>query len=109
MEEIRERESLFFIDSYTTHESVALQIAAESGVTATRRDVFLDHEQSTLTVLRELERLKKKALEQGQAVGIGHPFPETLEVLERELPKLREQGFELVTISEMLSKPLNRI
>jgi len=109
MEEIRERENLFFIDSYTTHESVALQIAAESGVTATRRDVFLDHEQSTLTVLRELERLKKKALEQGQAVGIGHPFPETLEVLERELPKLREQGFELVTISEMLSKPLNRI
>jgi len=109
MEEIRERESLFFIDSYTTHESVALQIAAESGVTATRRDVFLDHEQSALTVLHELERLKMKAREQGQAVGIGHPFPETLEVLERELPKLREQGFELVTISELLSKPLNRI
>jgi len=109
MEEIRERESLFFIDSYTTHESVALQIAAESGVTATRRDVFLDHEQSALTVLHELERLKMKAREQGQAVGIGNPFPETLEVLERELPKLREQGFELVTISELLSKPLNRI
>jgi len=109
MEEIRERESLFFIDSYTTHESVALQIAAESGVTATRRDVFLDHEQSALSVFHELERLKLKAREQGYAVAIGHPFPETMEVLESELPRLREQGFELVTISELLSKPLNRI
>ncbi len=109
MEEIREHESLFFIDSYTTHESVALQIAAESGVTATRRDVFLDHEQSALTVLHELERLKMKARKQGYAVAIGHPFPETLDVLERELPKLREQGFELVPISELLTEPLNRI
>jgi len=109
MEEIRERDSLFFIDSYTTHESVALRIAAEAGVTATRRDVFLDHEQSVGTVLHELERLKRKARQQGHAVAIGHPFPETLDVLERELPKLREQGFELVTISELLAKPLNRI
>ena len=71
--------------------------------------MFLDHEESALTVLRELERLKRKAREQGQAVAIGDPFPETLEVLERELPKLRDEGFELVTISELLAKPLNRI
>ncbi len=109
MEEIRERDDLFFIDSYTTHESIALKIAAEIGVKATRRDVFLDHEQSTQTVLHELERLKAKARKQGQAVAIGHPFPETLEVLERELPKLHEEGFELVTISELLTKPLNLI
>ena len=44
-----------------------------------------------------------------RAVAIGHPFPETLAVLERELPKLRAEGFELVTISELLTKPLNRI
>jgi polysaccharide deacetylase 2 family uncharacterized protein YibQ len=109
MEEIKKHEDLFFIDSYTTHESVALRIAAESGVAATRRDVFLDHERSTEMVLHELERLKSKARKQGQAVAIGHPFPETLEVLERELPKLSEEGFELVTISELLTKPLNKI
>jgi len=109
MEVIKERQNLFFIDSYTTHESIALKIAAEFGVAATRRDVFLDHERSTETVLHELERLKVKARKQGQAVAIGHPFPATLEVLERELPKLRAEGFELVTISELLTKPLNRI
>lgn len=109
MEEIRERENLFFIDSYTTHESVALRIAAESGVTATKRDVFLDHNRSIEAVAQEFERLKSIARKRGSAVAIGHPFKETLEVLERELPKLREQGYELVTISELLTRPLNRI
>lgn len=109
MEEIRRRDDLFFIDSYTTHESIALRIAAEAGVTATKRDVFLDHERSVEAVAAEFERLKAMAREQGTAVGIGHPFPETLEVLERELPKLREQGFELVTISKLIAMQLNRI
>lgn len=109
MDEIRAREDLFFIDSYTTHESVALEIAAEAGVTATKRDVFLDHERTVEAVARELERLKRMARERGTAVAIGHPFPETLEVLERELPKLHEQGIELVTISELIAMRLNRI
>lgn len=109
MEELRRREDLFFIDSYTTPESIALRIAAESGVTATRRDVFLDHERTAEAVLAEFERLKAMARERGTAVAIGHPFPETLDVLERELPKLREQGFELVTISRLIAMQLNRI
>jgi hypothetical protein len=108
MEELRDREDLFFIDSYTTPASVALQIAAEEGVSATRRDVFLDNDRSTAAVIAEFERLKAMARKRGRAVAIGHPFPETLEMLERELPKLSEQGFALVTISELLADRLNR-
>ena len=109
MQEIMERGELFFIDSYTTHESVALAAAAEAGVTATRRDVFLDHDRTVEGVIRELERLKMLARQRGHAVAIGHPFPETLEVLERALPALEEEGFELVTISELLLTERNRI
>jgi len=109
MQEIGERDGLFFIDSYTTHESVALMVAAEAGVTATRRDVFLDHERSVEAVTRELERLKSLARRNGQAIAIGHPFPETLEVLERELPLLEGEGFEVVTISRLLHQERNRI
>lgn len=109
MEEISGRKDLFFIDSYTTHESIALQIAAEAGVIATKRDVFLDHERTIDAVTREFERLKAMARKRGTAVAIGHPFPETLEVLERELPRLREEGFELVTISKLIALQLNRI
>ena len=108
MQEIGERDNLFFIDSYTTHESVALTAAAEAGINATRRDVFLDHERSAEAIARELERLRKVARRKGQAVAIGHPFPETLELLERELPALKEEGFELVTISELMLAERNR-
>ncbi len=103
MAEISRRDGLFFVDSYTTHESVALQIARESGVAATRRDVFLDHDRRPETVRHELRRLKKLARERGQAVAIGHPYPETLEVLEEELPNLAEEGIELVSISQLIT------
>ena len=81
----------------------------EEGVPATRRDVFLDHTRSVEAVAREFERLKAKARKQGHAVAIGHPFPETLEVLEQQLPLLEAEGFELVTISELLQSARNRI
>lgn len=102
MQEIAGRDGLFFIDSYTTHHSVALQIARESGVAAAKRDVFLDHERRKETVRQELERLKRLARERGAAVAIGHPYPETLEVLEEELPALQDQGIELVPPSELI-------
>ena len=102
MEEIGARGSLFFIDSYTHHESVALQIALENGVEALRRDVFLDPDPSPEAVQREFARLKTLARQRGHALAIGHPYPVTLELLERELPRLAEEGFELVRVSELL-------
>ena len=104
MEEIRQRGSLFFVDSMTTHDSVALQVAREAGVPATRRDVFLDPEPGPEVVAREFERLKDVARRTGFAVGIGHPLPATLSHLEQELPKLEEEGFELVRITSIVAE-----
>ena len=104
MEEIRARENLFFIDSFTTHRSVALRIANETGVFARKRDVFLDPDRAPETVVREFERMKRLAEKRGSVVAIGHPYPATLELLERELPKLAAQGFELVTISKLMER-----
>lgn len=103
MQEIGRDGHLFFVDSYTTPESVALQAARESGVPAVRRDVFLDPDRSPATVEREFARLKNLARQRGKAVGIGHPYAATLTLLERELPKLEGEGFELVSISEYIA------
>lgn len=102
MEEILARDNLFFIDSYTTHESVALRMADEAGVSARKRDIFLDPDRDPETVAREFERMKRLAEERGSVVVIGHPYSATLELLERELPKLAAEGYELVAISELL-------
>ncbi|MCH7897969.1 MAG: divergent polysaccharide deacetylase family protein [Proteobacteria bacterium] len=103
MEELLEHDGLFFVDSFTTAESVALQIASELGVQATRRDVFLDPDKTSLTLRREFERLKTVARKRGSAVAIGHPYESTLALLERELPRLAEQGFDLVPVSELVA------
>lgn len=102
MDEISRHGDLLFIDSYTTADSVALQIAREQRVPAARRDVFLDPDPSPDTIAREFERLKSLAQKRGAAVGIGHPYPATLSFLEAELPTLREQGFELVSLQSLL-------
>jgi len=102
MEEIGARDGLFFVDSYTTHLSVALSIAEESGIPARRRDVFLDTDASPESVAREFERLKKLARRRGAAIGIGHPYPTTLAFLEEALPELQAEGFQLVGIRELV-------
>lgn len=104
MEEIQARDELFFVDSFTTHESVALQLAEELGVNARRRDVFLDPDPGPETVAREFERMKRLASRRGSVIVIGHPYAATLDLLERELPKLADEGFELVPISKLLQQ-----
>ncbi|HHQ13449.1 MAG TPA: divergent polysaccharide deacetylase family protein [Chromatiales bacterium] len=107
MSELRRRGGLFFVDSYTTPASVALQMAREAGVPATRRDVFLDTDPSIDAIEKEFERLKALARKHGDAVAIGHPYDETLDYLERALPRLRAEGIELVSVSDVIHRQNN--
>lgn len=104
MQALKARE-LLFIDSYTTKHSVALRIARENDIPASRRDVFLDNDPAPEAVAREFERLKRLALSRGQALGIGHPYPATLAFLERALPELEAEGFRLVGLRDYLQSP----
>ncbi len=103
MQEIAARD-LLFVDSYTTHLSVALKVAREHGVTATRRHVFLDNDPAPAAIEAEFFRLLRLARRQGHAVAIGHPYPTTLAVLERSLPALSASGVELVDIGTLLGR-----
>lgn len=105
MEEILRAGGLYFVDSYTTHRSVALQIASERGVPAIKRDVFLDSDPAPEMVEQEFERLKALAREHGLAVAIGHPYPATLAFLERAIPGLVEDGIDLVPLRELIHFP----
>ena len=110
MDRIQSSGDLFFVDSYTTHHSVAMDVAAAVGVPAVRRDVFIDHSRDLEHMREQLERLKRRAIDEGQAVAIGHPYPETMALLEEALPALMEEGFELVHVSELVDveRPINR-
>lgn len=92
---------LFFVDSRTTEKSVAYGVAEESSIAIAGRDIFLDHERDVVMIRRQFKKLLRIAKLRGSAIGIGHPYPETLQVLEDELPNLSKQGIELVLVSEL--------
>ena len=108
MEELPER-GFYFIDSRTTAASAAYSAAQKLGIPTYERDVFLDHSRNPKDISRQLDKLIQTAQKNGMALGIGHPYPETLKVLEKRLPQLRAQGIELVTVSELLNARAKRI
>ena len=84
MSEVHAR-GLFFLDSRTSAQTVALNVALETGVPALKRDVFLDHERDPESIHMAFERALQVARRQGYAVAIGHPYRITLEYLEMRL------------------------
>lgn len=102
MQELKRRAPLFFVDSRTTVATVARQVAGESGVPSTDRNVFLDNNLDAQQLDYQFDRLLRLARKHGSAVAIGHPHAQTLALLERRLPDLRRQGVELVPIERVI-------
>lgn len=80
--------NMFFIDSRTTADTVAGDVAEEVAVPTASRSVFLDNERDRLLIHKHLLRAIELAQHSGTAIAIGHPYPETLEVLVEALPQL---------------------
>ncbi|MDG1462572.1 MAG: divergent polysaccharide deacetylase family protein [Gammaproteobacteria bacterium] len=102
MEEIATYENLFFVDSYTSAQSVGLKLAREHGIPATRRQVFLDDVPGTDNLHFEFDRLVQLAKVDGQALAIGHPYPETIGFLQKVIPHLSDYGVRLVSVSQLI-------
>ena len=99
-----QKKGLFFIDSRTTGHSKVPEVALRFGVPTMDRDVFLDNVAEVDAIVREIGRLEGKARQHGMAIGICHPYPETLEALSRELPGLAERGISIVPVSVLLQR-----
>ena len=85
------KDGLFFIDSKTSPRSKGYEEAKRLGLRTAERDVFLDQgkegEQYVRAKVNELLRISK---EKGYAVGICHPYPQTIRVLSDMLPRVKE-------------------
>ena len=92
---------LFFLDSVTAANSVGYDLAHEMGVKTERRTVFLDNDQNPDKIRAQLDLLVKLAGEHGQAIGIGHPYPATVEALRRYQTQLRTRT-EMVGVSRLV-------
>jgi len=90
---------LFFIDSLTSSASVAAKAANEVGLPHNARDIFLDNEQDDAYIMGQLDKLKNIARRHASAIAICHPYPETIAVLAREVPRFKAEGITLVRVS----------
>ena len=109
MAAIRDQQGLFFVDSLTTANSVAAETAQRSDVPHLKRDVFLDNERNLAAIEGQFAHLLHVARHQGGALAIGHPYPETFEVLEYWLPRLRSLGVQLVAVSDLVHLKRRRL
>lgn len=98
--------NLFFVDSRTTRYTKAQQIALERGVMSTKRNVFLDHLAEPKHIEHQFERLIRLSQKYGFAVGIGHPYPQTISYLQTALPNLQDRNIRLVTVSDIIKQQI---
>jgi polysaccharide deacetylase 2 family uncharacterized protein YibQ len=99
---IAQHRDLFFIDSMTSAHSIAAEAARSAGVPAARRDVFLDDVNEVPYVEGQLETAGKLALQNGQAIAIGHPRPATFAALRAMIPRLQNEGVTFVLVRDLV-------
>jgi polysaccharide deacetylase 2 family uncharacterized protein YibQ len=93
---------LYFLDSRTTAESVAFDLAREMGLRTAYRNVFLDSSVGVDYSKKKIIDLFKFSQKTGKAIGIGHPFPETLQALRENIHLLKKYKVRPVFVSEII-------
>ncbi|MFK5915168.1 MAG: divergent polysaccharide deacetylase family protein [Woeseiaceae bacterium] len=102
MRKMTKDKDLFFVDSKTTNKSIALQVARSQGIQSIPRDIFIDHEMTPRFIKQQLSKLIKRAKQKGTALAIAHPKTLTLSMLEKWLPTLKQQGINLIPVSQLI-------
>lgn len=101
---------MFFLDSRTTPNTVALLTAQAWQVPAIERDVFLDHGRTNESMQHEFNRALAIARRRGYAVLIAHPYHKSLAFLEQKMAAL-PPDIVLTTLSSLMAariRPLDQ-
>ena len=101
LEQLKKRR-LFFVDSVTTNRSIAYKTAQELKIPSAYRHVFLDGEPDEEYIKGKLIELFRLAQKKGRAVGICHPYEETLRVLKENFHLAEKFNLEPVFVSRVV-------
>ncbi|OPY93090.1 MAG: Divergent polysaccharide deacetylase [Syntrophaceae bacterium PtaU1.Bin231] len=95
------KKGLFFVDSGTTANSRAREVAEAAGLRLISRDAFLDHGNDPDQTCRELMRLASGNGDWERKVVIAHPYPGTVEALKKFVRKVNPEKIEIVPVSSI--------
>jgi polysaccharide deacetylase 2 family uncharacterized protein YibQ len=97
------KKGLFFIDSRTSPETIALKLAREMGIPSARRDVFLDNMLTPSAIDARADELLDLAEKRGWAIGIGHANIETAKALERMALKASQRNIQWISLESLIA------
>lgn len=100
LQELKNR-GLFYVDSRTTRWTVGFEQARKIGLPTAERTVFLDNNPDPKAICVQIEHLLEIAENLGSAIGIGHPYNETFEIIEKYQDRLREE-FDVIPVSKLV-------
>jgi polysaccharide deacetylase 2 family uncharacterized protein YibQ len=100
---LRDR-GLMYLDASESTEAAALRLPERLAMAHTGIDRRIDREAARGAIDAQLADLEEIARRTGQAVGLGEPFPVTIERLAHWVATLQSRGIELAPISAMPAK-----
>lgn len=102
-EVLKERE-MFFLDSFTSSDTVCSEAAKKTGVPYLKRDIFIDNLKDAGYIQERLRELVKLKDIRKQAIGIGHDRAVTINALKETVPQIIESGASFVRLSDLIKK-----
>ncbi|MCG6976437.1 MAG: divergent polysaccharide deacetylase family protein [Acidiferrobacterales bacterium] len=98
-----QKPEIFFVDSLTTPKSKVSDEATAYGIPSLARDIFLDNERDETAIEQQFDKLVAIARQRGYAIAIGHPYQETLAVLQRRLASLSDGDVRLIPLTMLVA------
>ena len=96
------KSNLMFLDSVTSDQSQAFDIAQELGLLSFRRDIFIDGNTSIEYIQQKLWDAVSIAKKRGYSIAIGHVKSETYQALESFFHSFNDPEVEFVYLSELI-------
>ncbi len=100
LKELKKR-GLFFLDSYTSTDSVVADVAKELKMKYIRRDIFIDNNDNIEYIKGQLEKGIEIAKNKGVAVLIGHYRKNTFKAIVGMKSIFEENNIQLVKVEEL--------
>ncbi|MBI5574661.1 MAG: divergent polysaccharide deacetylase family protein [Elusimicrobia bacterium] len=95
--------NLIFVDSFTSPKSTAYKTAKAMGIPTLQNEIFLDIEDNSEYILKQLSLFKKRIKKDGSCIAIGHIHKKNLPpALSKIIPEFEKEEITFLTISEYL-------
>ena len=96
---------LLYVDSQPGTRSVAPGVARDIGLPHGATDRFIDDVATRAAIDEQLAALEAIAREKGTALGVGSPYPVTLDRIAQWAPTLASKGIALAPVSAVVRRP----